>query len=304
MKTKQLIIFYGEEAAGKGTFYDLILYPLFEGYITKILGKKIKSAFNGFMSKNLALVLEEVKSDKEEEDTLKELVTEDKILINEKNRKERNENSYLTVFGFSNEQNPISAGKRRGVYFRSKTLGGSVKKAPIFRKKYEEQIPLEFEKFVSILKNREVDVMKVMRGVETDAKQQVLDQNKSVIERFYDEVCCYPDLGHYISELLENGNLNPNDNLKRYLNCYKEINYIEAEFILKLYNLYLKKNKYKEISLNRFSEFWQLMAINRDDKEHWRRLTPDYKKKQYVNLDIINKEIKEQYEKGDEDEEN
>ncbi|MFW9951220.1 MAG: primase-helicase family protein, partial [Candidatus Thorarchaeota archaeon] len=292
---KQLIIFYGEEAAGKGTFYDLILFPLFEGYITKILGKKLKSSFNGFMSKNLVLVLEEVKADKDEEDTLKELVTEDKILINEKNRSERYENNYLTLFGFSNEQNPISAGKRRGVYFRSRTLGGSTQKAPIFRVKYEENIPKEFDDFLTLLKNRVFDTSRVMCGVQTDAKQQVLDQNKSVIERFFDNICCFPSLSFYIDELIALNKLDVNYDLKKNLYQYKEISYIDANFLLFLYNQYLKENKYNQITLNKFSEFWQLLGIDRDDKTHWRRLTPENKKIQFVNLEKINEEIARRY---------
>lgn len=296
IKTKQLIIFYGEEASGKGTFYDLILKPLFEGYITKILGKKIKSSFNGFMSKNLVLVLEEVKADKDEEDTLKELVTEDFILINEKGLPERYENNYLTIFGFSNEQNPINAGKRRGVYFRSRTLGGTTDKAPEFRKRYEQEIPKEFNNFITHLKNRKYDKIEVMKGYETEAKLQVLEQNMSIIERFCDELFSFQTLGDYISEGIASGDIDSPD-LTRYLYNYEGINYVQAEFLLLLYNNYLKKQRYKIINIKRFSEFWQVMKIDKSNLTHWRRLEMDKKKIQYVNLDIINQEIKKRYDK-------
>jgi len=297
IKTKQLIIFYGEEASGKGTLYDLILKPLFEGYITKILGKKIKSPFNGFMSKNLLLVLEEVKSDKDEEDTLKELVTEEFILINKKGLQERYENNYLTIFGFSNEQNPISAGKRRGVYFNSVTLGGSTDKSPEYRKRFEKQIPLEFDNLINILKNRRYNRMEIMKGFETDAKQQVLEQNMSVTERFYNELCNYSDLGKYVSRQISSGFLECSD-LTAYTYKYKNTNYVQAEFILLLYNNYLKKLKYNSISLNKFSQFWQLIKINRTDKKHWWRIInpDDDRKTQYVNIDLINEQIKKHYE--------
>jgi hypothetical protein len=299
IKTKQLIIFYGEEASGKGTFYDLILKPLFEGYITKILGKKIKSNFNGFMSKNLILVLEEVKADKEEEDTLKELVTEDTILINEKNMPERQENNYLTIFGFSNEQNPISAGKRRGVYFKSQTLGGHINNAPDFRIKYEKNIPLEFESFICELKTRKYNRTNIMKGLETEAKKQVREQNMSVIERFYDELCNYSSISKYVDQKLSTRELDQNIRpIYHQIYKYNEISYIKAEFFVDLYNNYLSNQKFKKISLNKFSEFWQLMTINKDNKKHWRRLiSPTSEKKtQYVNLKIIDNEIKKRYE--------
>lgn len=297
IKTKQLIIFYGEEAAGKGTFYDFILKPLFEGYITKILGKKIKSSFNGFMSKNLVLVLEEVKADKEEEDTLKELVTEDTILINEKNMPERQENNYLTIFGFSNEQNPISAGKRRGVYFKSRTLGGHTNNAPSYRVKYEKNIPLEFDNFLCELKTRKYDRAEIMKGIETEAKKQVREQNMSVIERFYEELCNYNSINKYIDEKLSTGELDANINNNLIYN-FDNVNYVKAEFFVDLYNNYLISQKFKKISLNKFSEFWQLLKINKDNKKHWRRLinSNTEKKTQYVNLNIINNEIKKRYE--------
>ena len=294
IKTKQLIIFYGEEASGKGTFYDLILKPLFDGYITKILGKKIKSSFNGFMSKNLVLVLEEVKADKDEEDTLKELVTEEYILINTKGLPERYENNYLTMFGFSNEQNPINAGKRRGVYFRSRTLGGTTDKSPEFRKKYETEIPKEFPCFLSILKNRKYDRVDVMKGYETEAKQQVLDQNMSLIERFYEELCSYDSLTTYIDNLISNGTFRDLD-LSKHLHKSLDVNYIKAEFLLYLYNEYLKRQRYNVIQLNRFSQFWQLIKINKSDKTHWNRLEIEKRKFQFVNLDIINSEIKKRF---------
>jgi len=297
LKSKQLIIFYGEEAAGKGTFYDLILKPLFHGYITKILGKKLKSSFNGFMSRNLILVLEEVKADKDEEDTLKELVTEDKIYINPKNYAERYENNYLTVFGFSNEQNPISAGKRRGVYFRSRTLGGTTDKAPSYRKKYEKEIPKEFANLLQHLKTRKYDITEIMRGYNTEAKQQVINQNMSLIERFCEELFNYQKIGKYISSCITEGYLSSSYRFEKHVYNFNDINYIEAEFLLLLYNSYLKGNKYNSITLNRFSEFWQIMKIDKDNKKHWRRLLnpSNEKKTQYVNIDIIDKVIKKRY---------
>lgn len=298
IKTKQLIIFYGEEASGKGTFYDLVLSPLLNGYITKILGKKVKSQFNSYMSQNLALVLEEVKSDKDEEDTMKELVTEDTILINPKGQSERYENNYLTIFGFSNEQNPISAGKRRGVYFNSRTLGGTTDKAPEFRKRFEKEIPKEFEDFVKYLKLNKYNRVEVMKGFETEAKKQVVEQNLSAIERFYYELTSFPSIARYIDNLIDSNQLDINYNLEKYLHKSKDVVYVQSEFILLLYNTFLKKIKYNSITLNKFGEFWQLVKINRDDKGHWNRLVNPNTggKTSYVNLNMIDEVIKARYE--------
>lgn len=300
LKTKQLIIFYGEEASGKGTFYDLVLKPIFEGYITKILGKKIKSSFNGFMSKNLILVLEEIKADKEDEDTLKELVTEEYILINEKGLPERYENNYLTIFGFSNEQNPINAGKRRGVYFRSRTLGGSLNKAPDFRDKYEKQIPLELPLFITHLKTRQYDKIKIMKGHDTEAKNQVLDQNLSMIERFWKDICNYPELKDYVEYHLS---LNSFDltGLEHHTYKFENARFVSAEFLVTLYNAYLRLQKMNGTTLNKFSQFWQLSKIDKTDKDVWRRLVnPANKRKtQYLLLDKLNYEIKKEYDKDD-----
>jgi len=298
IKSKQLIIFYGEEASGKGTFYDLILYPLFQGYITKILGKKIKSTFNSFMSQKLILVLEEVKADKDEEDTLKELVTEDKILINPKGLSERYEDNYLTVFGFSNEQNPISVGKRRGTYFNSRTLGGTTDKAPEYRKRFEKQIPIEFESFINHLKSRKYDRMELMRGYETEAKKQVISQNLSMIGRFCEELYNYADIGKYISEQLMNNRLN-SKGMEYHIQKSKELTYIRTGFILELYNSYLRANRYNMTTLNKLSEFWQIMKIDRDNKTHYKRILnkENDKKEFYVNIDLINNVIKMEYDK-------
>jgi len=295
MKTKQLIIFYGEEASGKGTFYDLILKPLFEGYIIKILGKKIKSSFNGFMSKNLVLVLEEVKADKEEEDTLKELVTEDLILINEKNMPERYENNYLTIFGFSNEQNPISVGNRRGVYFNSRTLGGSIDKAPSYRKRYEKEIPKEFEYFIRELKTRKYDRVETMKGYMTEAKKQVQEQNMSLIQRFFYEISNYESFGRYNSKLIEDNRLDINLDISRFIKKSQGVDYVKAIFILEIYNSYLINRKYRPISLNKFGEFWQLVGIDRSNKKHFNRFSNEGHKETYINLNLLNNKIKEEY---------
>ena len=90
-----------------------------------------------------------------------------------------------------------------------------------------------------------------MKGYETEAKQQVINQNLSVIERFFLELCNYDGVGKYVSELIASGELNLKRDILLYLHKYEGINYVQADFLLILYNEYLKENKYKSISLNK-----------------------------------------------------
>src|SRR5690606_35753946 len=74
------------------------------------------------------------------------------------------------------------------IFGYSRTLGGSADKAPEFRKKLEQEIPNELDNFVSYLKNMEYDEKEVFSSYKNEARQNLIDIDKTNTDLFIDNL--------------------------------------------------------------------------------------------------------------------
>ena len=201
IKIQDAIVFYPGEGAGKGIFYKYVISPLFGIYAKKILMKKLNNDFNGFLKDCLVLVIEEGKRDIELVETLKELITESQVLINEKGKPQKEESIYFLTFVFSNNMNPIDLGKRRGTFHLTHSLGKNELESQKIGAKICDNIANETEFLLKYLHSLDIEIQKAHAPYHTNAKERVIDLNKSVIELFYDYIMNFPSLESAFKEL-------------------------------------------------------------------------------------------------------
>jgi len=194
IKTEKLVVLFGEEGSGKGIFFNEILKPLFEDYAIQVNQHTMDAQYNEYLSQKLVVYFNEVENKKENVNIIKNYVTEKSLMINEKYGGMRPETSYFTIFADVNGNNPITAGERRTVYFKSKTLGGSFKKSDELGQIFVREIPKELIKFAQYLKNLEVTHKEIRLGYETQAKKDVLDNVKTIEKEFVDLMMEYDTL--------------------------------------------------------------------------------------------------------------
>ena len=303
-KAQDCIIFYPAERAGKGIFYKYILTPIFERYATKVLMKKLNSDFNAFLREALVVVLEEGKRDSELIETLKDMVTESTLLINEKGKNQKEENVYFLTFVFSNNMNPIDLGKSRGSYYICKSLGRNYEESQKVGAKLCEKIPDEIEFLIQYLHNLKFDHQDALMPFNTDAKRDVANLNKSIIELFYDEILSFNCFKKAIESLHE----------RRYghyevpiFTEKKDKIYVSKDVIRQAYNNFCHLNNLRSNLISHNKDLVQLWALfNIADKKPKRLYLNNGQRLDHYSLEDFNKHIKEmkqdnKYEEEEED---
>ena len=264
IKTEKLIIFYGEEGSGKGLTFNLIIKSLFDKYAITLNQNDLESKFNKQMSQKIAIYFNEVQNNPAVENILKNWITEPYLTINEKNVNERQERSYFTIFADVNGNNPIQAGERRTVYFKSKTLGGSHKKSQELGLKFVECIPKEMDKFAQYLKNLEVTHSEIRKGCDNLAKSDVLDNALTVDKQFVNSFNDYTNINSWIESM--------NGSHDTEIGKYISGDWIEISFLLNCYNNFRHQKGLRSVILNKFSWIYDYLDIDRDNKEQVKRV--------------------------------
>lgn len=289
IKTGKLIVFFGEEAAGKGIFYNEILKKLFSKYAIMITERDLEDKYNGFLSQKLAVFINEISSNKKYENTLKNWTVEQEQRINNKYGSDTNEKTYCTIFADVNGDNPLFAGERRGVYFKSRTLGGNQIKATEIGSQLVENIPKEINSFAQYLINQEVDYSLISKGYDSVVRKDIMDKQATIEQRFVDEMFSYKDLESFVN-VVNSYEFNKFNGI--FLGNYIKDNFIEVELFLNLYNSFRKKHQIKDSTLNRFSWFYDKLNIDRNNVEHFKRNYNENNKNVYwVNATLIGKEF-------------
>lgn len=264
IKTEKLIILFGEEGSGKGLTFNCIIKPIFEKYAVSLNQDVLDAPYNGQMSQKLIVYFNEVENNKEKENILKNWTTEPTVIINEKYGGMREEKSFFTIFADVNNNNPITAGERRTVYLKSKTLGGSYKKSQELGELYVKEIPKELPNFVQYLKNLEVTHSEIREGYETQAKKDVLDNIKTVDKQFIDLMDEYTTLKNFTDAVYGTHNL--------VITYYIEKEWIEVNFLLNCFNNFrMMKGLRNPIVLNKFSWIYDALGVDRENSDQVRR---------------------------------
>lgn len=112
-KLATAILMHGSEGTGKNQWWGAI-QKLFGRYGAIIGQAQIESQFNGWLSAKLFILCNEVLGRREKwelKGSLKNLITEDLIYINEKNMPERQERNHANLVFLSNEIQPLVLGR-------------------------------------------------------------------------------------------------------------------------------------------------------------------------------------------------
>lgn len=274
-KAQDCLIFYPGEGAGKGILYKYVLHPIFNKYTSKILMKKLNNDFNAFLKESLILVLEEGKRDLELIETLKEMVTEGRLLINKKGTDQKEEDIYFLTIVFSNNMNPIDLGKRRGSYHLCKPLGKTIEKSQKIGKELCENLPNETEYLLQYLHNLEFKHQDALMPFNTIAKSQVTDLNKSPLELFYDLVCTFPNIQNVLINLKRRRFMSQDDFDLQIIEKKEEnniIKYISKDMIKEAYNNFCHIEGFKSNLIRHNKDIVQLWALMEIPVESHRRL--------------------------------
>lgn len=302
-KAQDCIIFYPGEGAGKGIFYKYIIQPIFAQYSSKVLMKKLNSDFNGFLKKTLILILEEGKRDPELVETLKEVITEGQILINEKGTDQYMADVYFLTFVFSNNMNPIDLGKRRGSYHLAHSLGKDINSSQDIGKELCDNLPNETQFLLKYLHNLDFEHQKALKPFNTIAKAQVTDLNKTPLELFYDYILTCPSLQYACTDLHNRRNFKniiPDLNLgiQTRIENDIEVDYIKKDSIKDAYNNFCFLEGFKSNLIRHNKDIVQLWALFKiPDNSHIRILLKDGvdagRKLDHIKLKDINDKITE-----------
>lgn len=304
LKSQDCIIFYPAEGAGKGIFHKYILEAIAGQYTNKVLMKKLNSDFNSFLEKSLFLTLEEGKRDLELVETLKEAITESRMLINQKGVDATEKPVYFLTFVFSNHMNPIDLGKRRGSYHRASALGKTNEESQAIGRELCENLPNETEVLLKYLHNLEFTHQQALEAFNTIAKVQVNELNKNPLELFYDTLLSYPSLKSAIFDLHEKRfgagckpiNL---ETIKK-----KGVDYISKELLKDTYNNFCVLEGFKTNLIRHNKDIVQLWALfDIPDDSHKRIMISEGsqagRKLDHLRYNDINDKILEAYKDAD-----
>jgi len=298
MKGGDCGVYYPAEGAGKGVYYKHIICPIFGKYAKKVLMQKLDNDFNGYLKECLYLVLEEGKRNKNLLETLKELITESELLVNEKGKPQNMARIYFKIDLFSNEMNPADLGKRRGSYFQCHSLGKTKEETQKIGSNLCLEIPKELNYFLKYLHNLNIDHQKALIPFNTLAKTQVNDLNKNAMELFFDHIIQFPNIQNAFADLYKRQNFHGNFDYG--INEIKEIMYISKDSFKEAYNIFCQTEGLRNNIIRHNKDIVQLWALLKVPVNAHRRITIKDgsnagRKLDHVELDIINQTIKELY---------
>ena len=272
-KARTSWVFTGTQGSGKNLFFDHIIKPLFGQKQTMVVDDaRLQSDFNGFMMNKLFIAFNEVANDdtstkRSVKSKIKSLITDEKIIINEKHVKNFEIDNFSNILFFSNEAIPIliETGDRR---FNVVETGGKLKMVKSFDADAEGFIASlneELVDFAQYLLNYNYDVKLVDEVIENEAKTSIQELSMNRFELFasklkskswdwFDEN--YPKVGIGFlgkdnrADLMTEDQLNSSKVLREVL--VKTYNTINEGWIsptkltrqLKLYGITIKRYKY------------------------------------------------------------
>lgn len=184
-KLPTAIILQGRQGSGKGTFKNLILDKIFGENCIEINQTHLESTFNEYLLGKQIIVANEVMHNENRQilpNVLKNLVTDNKITISRKFKKEVTCNNYTHWVFCTNNDNPlkIDVDDRRYNVFYSEKLKPHVVKQLIINLEHE------IKEYISYLKSIKVEFEEVSEPIMTDAKAEIIELNKDSVDKFYE----------------------------------------------------------------------------------------------------------------------
>ena len=197
-KTETAIILKGLQGIGKNTFTD-ILCELLSGYSENNVNQisELTGNFNSVLESKMLLVLNELKNVGEDRlanfDTLKSIITDKTIRINEKNQPRRTSENVANLIFVTNNSYPvkIESGDRRYVVL---LCNGKYKNNnDYWTNMYNSFTPEFYSHLLTYFINRDITEFNPRVIPMTEAKQDLIEASRNPVEQFicdhYNELC-------------------------------------------------------------------------------------------------------------------
>lgn len=198
VKRHGYMVFQGEGASGKGSFFELIMAPIFEKYLLVDTEECLRTNFNGYSFDKLWVFIEE-KDDSQNRSkgnvssTLK-TISGNQTGVSERKGFDRKIVKDYRNFGMTtNKKSNIGLNlekndRRATIFGYSKSLGGDIDAAPEIRLRMERDIPKELDDFVSYLKNMEYDENEVFSSYKNEARDMLIEMDAVNADHFINDL--------------------------------------------------------------------------------------------------------------------
>jgi hypothetical protein len=198
IKRHGYIVFQGEGASGKGSFFELVMAPIFEKYLLVDTEECLRTNFNGYSFDKLWVFIEE-KDDSQNKtkgnisSTLK-TISGNQTGVSERKGFDRKIVKDYRNFGMTtNKKSNIGLNlekndRRATIFGYSKSLGDNIDAAPAIRLRMEKDIPKELDDFVSYLKNMEYDENEVFSSYKNEARDMLIEIDAANADHFINDI--------------------------------------------------------------------------------------------------------------------
>lgn len=187
-KMQTSIVMYGAEGTGKNLFWSVVL-EIYGRWGVLVGQAELESTFNGWESAKLFMVADEVVPRNEMrhmKGRLKQLITSDRVMVNEKNQPLREERNCMNAVFLSNESQPLllDRGDRRYCGIRC----DEVQSAEYFEALAREIESGGVEAFYHYLLNYDLEGFSAhTKPFETDERAELIESGSASSIRFWEK---------------------------------------------------------------------------------------------------------------------
>ena len=193
IKTKTALVFTGRQGAGKNAFTDVIS-NLTSPYSIKNLTniENIVGRFNALLENKMLIVCNELTSSDANKlmnpDTLKSIVTDKTIQINQKGIPQRTVENVVNLIMLSNHFDPVKIDDEDRRYVMNEVDGKYAKNFEYFKQLFKS-INAEgfYENLLTFFLTRDISEFEPTQLPETETRNEVIEFSKSSYQLFYEQ---------------------------------------------------------------------------------------------------------------------
>ena len=191
MKQQTAWVFKSDQGAGKNLMLSYILKPLFGNkQVTMVNDSQLASEFNPWLQNAILIAFNEIAHDNNTRNsvksTIKTIITEDEVTINEKNVKNFTITNYVNCIFFSNEKIPVFV-EDKDRRLNIVTAAGVLRNYEWFNKDPEafiEDLKKELPRFAQFLMNYKYDSQLAKTVIDNDDKKALVSVGMNRYEEF------------------------------------------------------------------------------------------------------------------------
>ena len=191
MKQQTAWVFKSDQGAGKNLMLSYILKPLFGNkQVAMVNDSQLASEFNPWLQNAILIAFNEIAHDNNTRNsvksTIKTIITEDEVTINEKNVKNYTITNYVNCIFFSNEKIPVFV-EDKDRRLNIVTAAGVLRSYEWFNKNPEafiEDLKKELPRFAQFLMNYKYDAQLAKTVIDNDDKKALVSVGMNRYEEF------------------------------------------------------------------------------------------------------------------------